>query len=64
MNSQLSRLSSSKTGLLRDSRGLSTVEYIILLVLLAVGGIQVWSSFGETVRGKISSSTDEIESME
>lgn len=50
--------------LLHDNRGLSTVEYIILLVLLAVGGIQVWSSFSETVKGKITSSTNEVENMQ
>jgi len=64
MNTQINLPSSLKSSLLRDTRGLSTVEYIILLVLIAVGGIQVWSSFGETVRNKISSSTNEVESME
>ena len=36
-----------------DERGLSTVEYVIILVLIAVTGIAVWSSFGKTVQTKI-----------
>ena len=39
--------------LLRDTRGLSTVEYIIILCLIAVVGFAVWQKFGETVKGKV-----------
>lgn len=33
-------------GLLRDDAGLSTVEYVILLILIAVVGITAWRQFG------------------
>jgi Flp pilus assembly pilin Flp len=47
-------------GLARDQRGLSTVEYIIILVLIAVAGIGLWRAFGETVSDKISNATGEV----
>jgi len=50
-------------GLARDERGLSTVEYIIILMLIAVAGIALWSAFGETVSGKISEATGEVGSL-
>ena len=53
----------NKKSLLKDKRGLSTVEYIIILVLVAVGGIQLWSSFGEAVNDNISSSTNQVSSL-
>ncbi len=40
-----------------DQRGLSTVEYVIILVLVAVTGISVWTNFGKAVRDKINTST-------
>jgi Flp pilus assembly pilin Flp len=43
----------NKTSLLQDTRGLSTVEYIIILCLIAVVGFAVWQKFGETVKGKV-----------
>jgi Flp pilus assembly pilin Flp len=47
----------------RDARGLSTVEYIIILVLIAVAGIGLWTTFGDTVGAKIGESTDAIGGM-
>lgn len=37
----------------RDERGLSTVEYVILLALIAVVGITVWRNFGTTISDKV-----------
>ncbi|HXS16659.1 MAG TPA: hypothetical protein VN764_05705 [Polyangiaceae bacterium] len=54
----------SKLNLLRDTRGLSTVEYIILLVLLAVGCITAWSNFRETVIAKVQDSDQQISEMQ
>ena len=48
------------SGIARDERGLSTVEYIIILVLIAVAGIGLWRAFGETVSDKISNATGEV----
>jgi Flp pilus assembly pilin Flp len=42
----------SKT-LLGDKRGLTTVEYIIVLGLIAVVGIAAWQQFGETLIGEV-----------
>ena len=42
----------SKT-LLGDKRGLTTVEYIIVLGLIAVVGIAGWQQFGETLIGEV-----------
>jgi Flp pilus assembly pilin Flp len=39
-------------GLLADTAGLSTVEYIILLCLIAVVGFAAWQKFGQTVKTK------------
>ncbi len=35
--------------LLQDKQGLSTVEYIIILGLVAVLGIASWKTFGQTL---------------
>ena len=35
--------------LVRDERGLTTVEYALVLALIAVAGILVWQTFGQTV---------------
>ena len=40
-------------GLLQDTRGLTTVEYIIILCLIAVVGFAIWKKFGETVKNKV-----------
>jgi len=53
---------SNKVSLRRDERGLSTVEYVILLVLMAVAGITIWNSLGATIVGKVKASNARIES--
>ncbi|MCC6877827.1 MAG: hypothetical protein IT378_26185 [Sandaracinaceae bacterium] len=49
--------------LLRDERGLTTVEYIIILCLIAIVGFAVWKKFGATVKTKVSDSTDTIDTL-
>ncbi|QQR91290.1 MAG: Flp family type IVb pilin [Myxococcales bacterium] len=39
--------------LIRDERGMTTVEYIIVLSLIAVVGFGVWKKFGTTVKSKV-----------
>jgi Flp pilus assembly pilin Flp len=46
--------------LCRDERGLSTVEYVILLVLMAVAGITIWNALGTTIVTKIKESNGRI----
>jgi Flp pilus assembly pilin Flp len=41
------------TDLWKDRRGLTTVEYIIVLGLIAIVGIAAWQQFGETLTGEI-----------
>lgn len=36
-------------GFLADQRGLATVEFIILLTCIAVGGILAWQTMGTTI---------------
>ena len=42
-----------KRNLIRDQRGLTTVEYIIVLGPIAVVGIAAWQKFGETLIGEV-----------
>jgi Flp pilus assembly pilin Flp len=39
--------------LLKDTKGLSTVEYIIILCSLAITCFAIWKQFGETVKSKV-----------
>ncbi|MDB4932365.1 MAG: hypothetical protein JWM10_4849 [Myxococcaceae bacterium] len=49
--------------LLRDDAGLSTVEYVIILILIAVVGISAWRTFGNNVVGKITSGSNQIQGL-
>lgn len=46
--------------LANDERGLSTVEYVIILVLIAAAAVGVWTTLGGTIRTKINDSNDKI----
>jgi Flp pilus assembly pilin Flp len=48
---------------LRDRRGLSTVEYIIILALIAVACITAWNNFGDAVHDRIGEAEDELRNM-
>lgn len=37
-------------GLLRDARGLSTAEYVIILALVCIVGFAIWQQFGGSAR--------------
>lgn len=50
--------------LVNNTQGLSTVEYVIILCLLAVLAIGTWSKFGGTVRAKLGDATDKIDGVE
>lgn len=49
--------------LLGDTRGLSTVEYVIILVLIAVLAIGTWRQFGSAVKEKITTSTTAVDTL-
>ena len=52
-----------KRDLSRDERGLSTVEYIIILMLIAVAGIGLWEAFGGAVFDKIENATGAVDGL-
>jgi Flp pilus assembly pilin Flp len=39
--------------LARDDHGLSTVEYVVLLVLVVAMAVAAWNTFGRDVKGKL-----------
>jgi Flp pilus assembly pilin Flp len=39
--------------LARDERGLSTVEYVVLLVLIVAMAVAAWNTFGKSVNSKL-----------
>ena len=47
----------------RNAEGLSTVEYVILLMLIAVVGIVAWRTFGNTVVSKINSGNSQVSGL-
>ena len=49
--------------LVRNTEGLSTVEYVILLMLIAVVGIVAWRTFGNTVVGKINAGNSQVSGL-
>lgn len=49
-----------QTSLAKDERGLSTVEYVIILVLIAAAAVGAWTTLGNTVRTKINDSNTKI----
>ena len=48
----------------RDVAGLSTVEYILILVLVAVGAIILWRLFGGTMNAKVEEASGSVSSLE
>ncbi|MCB9615241.1 MAG: Flp family type IVb pilin [Sandaracinus sp.] len=56
----LSTSQPSPSSLARDERGTTTVEYVILLVLVAVVGIAAWSHIGTALLEKVELATDAI----
>jgi Flp pilus assembly pilin Flp len=47
--------------LARDERGVSTMEYAILFVLIVVGSIAAWSTLGGTMTSKLSTGTTTLD---
>jgi Flp pilus assembly pilin Flp len=64
MNMLRSAQSRSKTLALQlDERGLSTVEYVIILVLIAVTAIGIWKTFGNTIVNKITNANTTVDTQ-
>ncbi len=49
--------------LLRDTEGLTTVEYIIILCLIAVVGFAAWKKFGQTVKTRTGEADETLNTM-
>jgi Flp pilus assembly pilin Flp len=47
----------------RDTRGLTTVEYVIILCVVAVMAIGTWQAFGARVMSKVSEAGEQIENL-
>ena len=47
--------------LVRDEAGLSTVEYVIILVLVAAIAIGTWQTFGKTVTSGLSNASQKFD---
>ena len=63
MEKKVEESRTEKLSLLKDTRGLTTVEYIIILCLIAVVGFGVWQSFGEKVKEKVGGSTEQVDQL-
>jgi Flp pilus assembly pilin Flp len=57
----MKRIRSFCAALRRDQRGLSTVEYAIILCLIAAFAVGTWQSFGEKVEKSLGESTRKID---
>ncbi|MFW5875979.1 MAG: Flp family type IVb pilin [Myxococcota bacterium] len=53
----------TKHGLIRDKQGLSTVEYVIILGLIAIVAIAAWRTLGENVEGVVNDANTELEGI-
>lgn len=45
---------------LRDQRGLSSTEYVILLIVVALVGIAGWRMFGDSARDRAATASSEV----
>ena len=46
-----------------DTRGLTTVEYVIVLAMIAVMSVGLWKSFGNNIKGYLTGSTSAIDAQ-
>jgi len=46
----------SSKSLLRDERGLSTIEYVILMAIVVIGAVSTWNKLGTSFKGKLADS--------
>ena len=51
----------SGLSVIRDDRGLSTVEYVIILVLIAAIAIGTWKTFGERVQTGLTNASTQFD---
>lgn len=61
---KLARRAIGKDSVLGDERGLTTVEYVIILVIIAVMAIGVWKNFGTAVTDQVDKSKTAVEGLD
>jgi Flp pilus assembly pilin Flp len=62
----LSSKNASKFGLrqlARDERGMSTVEYVILLAVIVVGAVAMWNEIGGDVISNLEEARDKVDTL-
>lgn len=60
---KLARRAMGKHSVLGDERGLTTVEYVIILVIIAVMAVSVWKKFGQAVQAQVVDSKTAVEDL-
>ncbi len=56
-------MAQDKRSIVKDESGLSFSEYLIILVVVAVAGIAMWTTFGESIQNKLQDQAMELETM-
>lgn len=54
---------SASPSLMKDERGLSTVEYVILLVLIAAACVGLWVTLSGSLKAKMGEAQGEIDKV-
>lgn len=62
-NETQTQASNLQRSLLRDTRGLSTVEYVILMAIVVIGAIGTWNNIGTKFKGKLVDSNTDIQTL-
>lgn len=57
------RRDNRRSSLHRDTRGLSTIEYVILLIVVALMGIAAWRMFGSTAQSRAAEASGEMHAL-
>ena len=60
---QDNRKDGGKNRLMKDRRGLSTVEYVIILALIAIASIGAWTEFGDSVMRKTRAEAGQVDKL-
>lgn len=62
MNSLMSKIRGAlgQDAIVKDERGLSTVEYVVLLVLIVAASVGLWVSFGGALTAKLGNVNSEM----
>lgn len=55
---------SSSSRFFRDERGMSTIEYVILLAVIVVGAVSVWNQIGSKFKKSLGAANEELNYLE